>query len=249
MCGRYNITTDPESWRAVFDVMSPVGSTWGDFEPRYNIAPSEPPLPVGTRRKAPRRITQVPVVRQTREGPVADNVIWPLVPAWAKGEVPKYSTANARFENMREKNSYRRAWTRGQRCLIYATGFYEWQAVEDQTSKQPWVIGLQNSPHVILGGLWETSWTPKGETVHSCTIVTLGANELMRDIHNAGKNRHRMPLILPEDHWETWLAATPAEAWDLIQPYPADEMRARPVSHAINNPNLDEPQVLDAIED
>lgn len=244
MCGRYNITEDPENWRAVFEVMTPVAGSFGPFTPRYNVAPSEPPLPPDSQRKAPQRVTRVPILRTSDNEVVADSVVWPLIPFWARGEVPKYSTANARSEDMREKNAYRGAWARGQRCLIYANGFYEWQAVADQATKQPWLIELLNEPAMVFGGLWERSKTRNGEDVHSCTIVTLPANAMMREIHNAGRNRHRMPLILPRDHWRVWLEGTQDDAYASVQAFPADEMCARPVSRAVNNPNFDDPTIL-----
>ena len=118
------------------------------FEPRYNISPSEPPLPAGSRRASPRRITRVPIVLQRGDEFVGEDAIWPLIPVWARGEVPKYSTANARSEEMADKNAYRNAWKREQRCLIYATGFYEWQARPGLRTKQPWHIRLKGQGRV-----------------------------------------------------------------------------------------------------
>ena len=89
----------------------------GDFEPRYNISPSEPLLPAGSQRASARRITRVPIVLQRGDEFIGEDAIWPLIPVWARGEVPKYSTANARSEEMADKNAYRNAWKREQRCL------------------------------------------------------------------------------------------------------------------------------------
>ena len=72
----------------------------GRFEPRYNIGPSEPPWPAGSRRTSPRRITRVPIVYLQEGEFVGEDAVWPLIPVWARGEVPRYSTANARSEEM-----------------------------------------------------------------------------------------------------------------------------------------------------
>ena len=164
---------------------------------------------------------------------------------WARGEVPKYSTANARSEEMAGKNSYRNAWRRGQRCLIYASGFYEWQARPDRKIKQPWHVRLRGQDGFAFGGLWESSRTRDGTEVLSCTIVTLAANALMREIHNAGRNRHRMPLILSEDAQRAWLEAPSKSAMGLVAPVRSAAMEAWPVSTSVNNPNFNDARVLE----
>ena len=188
-------------------------------------------------------MTRVPIARQDDGVPVLEDALWPLVPVWAKGEVTRYSTANARSETMRESRTYRHAWEHGQRCLIPATGFHEWQDAGERT-KQPWSIEPLNEDFFMLGGSWETSRASDDVAVLSFTIVTVPANPLMVEIRNAGKNRHRMPLILGADARAAWLAGSVDDAAALVEPYPADEMTARTVSRTINNPGLDEARVL-----
>ena len=243
MCGRYHLTRDPlDTLLASTDVTEP--GERDPFAPRYNIAPSEPPPAPTSKRTTPPRLTRVPIARRRDEESRVEAAVWPLVPSWAKGVVTRYSTANARAESMRESRSYRHAWERGQRCLIPATGFFEWQDTGERT-KLPWTIGPLNEPHFLFGGLWERSFTADDAAVLSCTIVTVPANSLMRDIHNAGKNRHRMPLILPPERAASWLNGSLEDADALVAPFPADEMRAHPVSTAVNNPGFDEAKVLE----
>ncbi|MYA31088.1 MAG: SOS response-associated peptidase [Gammaproteobacteria bacterium] len=246
MCGRFNIITDPRAWMDALDVLYSIIED--GFEPRYNISPSEPPLPAGSKRASPRRITRVPIVLQRGDEFVGEDAIWPLIPVWARGEVPKYSTANARSEEMADKNAYRNAWKREQRCLIYATGFYEWQARPGVRAKQPWHIRLKGQGGFAFGGLWESSRASDGTEVLSCTIVTLPANELMRGIHNAGRNRHRMPLILPPDAQKAWLEAPAKSAMDRVAAVPSEALEAWPVSTAVNNPNFDDARLLEPIQ-
>lgn len=247
MCGRYRLSTDPRTELGRFD-LDDVLDRWDPFRERWNIAPSEPPLPASSERATPRRLTSVPIAFVDGDRAVGREAVWPLIPVWADGEVPKYSTANARSETMAEKNSYRHAWEHGQRCVLFADGFYEWQAVEGRRTKQPWCIHLQNEPMLAFGGLWERSRSKGGEDVLSCTIVTVEANPLMREIHNSGRSRHRMPLILPAGRVGDWLRADVDAARALVDSFPADEMAAYPVGTAINNPGHDDPKVAERVE-
>jgi len=242
MCGRFNITTDPRALFDMFDLLQILDQR-AAFEPRYNIAPSEPPLPAASTRKAPRRMTRIPLFRQQDERLIGEDALWPLVPPWAKGIVPKYSTANARAETLHKLNSFRNAWHQGQRCVLPATGFYEWQDAGERT-KQPWHIHPLNESFFLFGGLWERSWCADGEEVLSCTIVTLEANPLMREIHNAGASRHRMPLILDAPSARLWLEGSVDAVRDVMRPFPADEMGAHPIGRAINNPHHDAPDII-----
>ena len=246
MCGRYHLVRDPREALDAFGAAPPRPSP--PFSPRYNIAPSEPPLPPDSRRRTPPRVTRVPVARRAEDGAeaTADEALWPLVPPWANGQVTRYSTANARAEGLAESRTYRRPWERGQRCLIPASGFYEWQDAGGRV-KQPWTIEPLNDALFTFGGLWEMSFTSDDTPVLSCTIVTVAANPLMREIHNAGKNRHRMPLIVAPEHRDAWLGGSLEDASALIVPYPADEMRAYEISTAINNPGFDDPTVLEPL--
>ena len=246
MCGRFNIITDPKAWMDALEVVRSSDGP-GRFEPRYNIGPSEPPRPAGSRRASPRRITRVPIVYRRGGEFVGEDAVWPLIPVWARGEVPKYSTANARSEEMAGKPAYRNAWKRQQRCLIYASGFYEWQARPDRKIKQPWHIRLRGQDDFAFGGLWESSRAGDGTQVLSCTIVTLPANSLMREIDNAGRNRHRMPLILPRDSQRAWLEAPYESAMGLVAAVRSEALEAWPVSTAVNNPGFDDVRVLEGV--
>ena len=121
MCDRYNIIEDPQAWMDALDVVYSILDEDG-FEPRYNISPSEPPLPAGSRRATPRRITRVPIVLQRGDELAGEDAIWPLIPAWARGEVPKYSTANARSEE-KAPSGPQADWLR-----ISACGSRRWSA-------------------------------------------------------------------------------------------------------------------------
>jgi len=154
---------------------------------------------------------------------------WGLVPFWSRGVAPKSSTYNARAERIDTAASFRGPWARGQRCILPAAGFYEWQRRE--TFKQPFLIKLTDRDVFGFAGLWDRSSGPEG-VIESCTIVTLAANALMTEIHNSGQ---RMPAILREEDHEAWLSGTLDEARAALVPYPADLMVAWPVSSRVNS--------------
>lgn len=168
---------------------------------------------------------------------------WGLIPHFARGVAGGYATFNARIETIRTAPSYRGPWKRGQRCLILAAGFYEWQAQPpDWQRTTQYLITLAGHEVFAMAGLWDASATEAGEEILSCTIITMPANELMRTIHNSrrkGSQREllpeaerRMPAILLKEHEATWLGGSAAEAWAVLAPCPPALMQARPVARA-----------------
>ena len=111
MCGRY-VSPDDAAIEREFNL---VRAEW-QFPPSYNVAPTD----------------DVPVVRLNKEGErTGSRMHWGLIPYWAKGVAPKFSTINATIEKLTEAASWRGPWSRGQRCIMPATGFYEWQLLPD----------------------------------------------------------------------------------------------------------------------
>ena len=134
-----------------------------------------------------------------------DGMTWGFAPHWARTaeEAAKLanSTLNARCETLYELPSFRDAAEKGQRCLLFVDGFYEWQHAGKQ--KIPYVItGADDAPFAI-GGLW-SRWTDRASgTVHEgFSVITTPANRLLAEIHNT---KQRMPLILQQSLWDEWL--------------------------------------------
>jgi putative SOS response-associated peptidase YedK len=189
----------------------------------YNVAPTD----------------QVPVVR-TREGRRECVLMrWGLVPYWARGVPLKASTINARAESLDVTPSFRDPWRRGQRCILPATAFYEWQV--RTTGKQPYLVRLTDREVFGFAGLWDRSMTPDGKSVESCAIITVPANPLLAVIHNAKK---RMPAILGAEDHARWLEGDAAEAKTCLRAYPDDLMTAYPVSTRVNKPENNDPGLL-----
>jgi putative SOS response-associated peptidase YedK len=227
MCGRYILQQIAEAER-YFGLKR---IAW-HFTASYNIAPT----------------VEVPVVRLGKDG-VREGLMmrWGLIPYWAHGEVPKFSTINATIEKLETAAAWRGPWERGRRCVIPANGFYEWHLGSDGV-KNPYLIELADQPLFGFAGLWDGSRREDGTVVRSCTIVTMPGNALMRDIHNTGSNPYRMPAILRADDHEAWLAGTPVEAKRVLQLYPDDRMHAYRVSTRVNSTKNDDAQLAEPVE-
>lgn len=222
MCGRFSQTVSTDIIAEQFQVTDlPL------FPPRYNIAPSQPVVAI--------RIELDTTTRRLVQ------LRWGLIPSWAKDPKIGNKSINAKAETVAEKPAFRSAFKK-RRCLVIATGFYEWQ--RQGPVKQPMWIGLRSRRPFAFAGLWE-HWTPaEGEPLETCTIITTEPNELMQPIHN------RMPVILAPTSYDQWLDPTFQEAEPLkalFRPYPNDELTAYPVSTFVNNPRHDAPQCLEPV--
>jgi putative SOS response-associated peptidase YedK len=199
MCGRFNLT-NPEDIVERFGFMD-----WSDkrIEPRFNIAPSQEIL----------TIVQLPL-----QTPEVQSAMWGLKPFWlAKGKPPPI---NARAEALASGAMFRDA----QRCLIPATGFYEWR------NRQPMHIRLRSGKPFAFAGLW----LPPGKSggLPTAAIVTMPPNALMATIHT------RMPAIVKPEDERTWLDpnVSHAEAQQLLsEPIGAETMEAYPVRPLVNS--------------
>jgi putative SOS response-associated peptidase YedK len=163
-----------------------------------------------------------------------------LVPSWAKDISIGNKLINARSESVHEKPSFRDSF-KNKRCLIPATGFFEWRENPTKKKNDPYYIRTTNQPVFSFAGLW-SSWTDKttGAEVLSFTIITTEANEFLAEIHN------RMPVILPENKESDWLNHTLDRDYirSLMVSYPSDEMESFPVSTIVNSPRNDIPECI-----
>lgn len=200
--------------------------------PRYNVAPGQI-MPVVVRGGG-----------QNGHGEGdAQNALemmkWGLVPSWAKDPRIGNKMINARAETILEKPSYRKP-LQSKRCLIPASGFYEWQ--ETGGSKVPYHIYLKDEPLFAFAGLYDRWTDAQGQALDSYTIITTSANDFMEKLH------HRMPVILSREVEEEWLdPATPlSRLVSLMTPYRSQEMAAVPASPRLNNVRNDDPSLLSA---
>lgn len=221
MCGRFTLHHSKEQLEERFQVEQ----TAVAFEPRYNIAPTQP----------------VAVVLQHQKRTL-EAFKWGLVPFWAKDAKIGSRMINARAETIAEKPAYRAA-LKQRRCLIPASGFYEWK--KEGKEKRPTYIHFDDGRPLSMAGLWEEWTSPDDEVLHTCTIVTTEANDFMASIH------HRMPVLFTAEQEEVWLDSSlddPGKLAALLRPYSGSDMAAHPVSKQVNIPAYDAPDCIAPLE-
>lgn len=214
MCSRYFLDADGNVIAFTFRV--PVNDR---IRKRFNIAPTQ----------------EAPVIRAAKDGAREVAMLrWGLVPSWARDLKIGTTMINARSEGVEAKPAFREA-LKQRRCLVPATGFFEWQG--EPGRKQPWAITVPGQPLFALAGLWER-WRPaEGEPVETFTIVTTDANQQVARIHD------RMPVILPMDTLDTWLAGPADEARALLKPW-GGELDLKAVGRYVSNVNHEGPECL-----
>jgi putative SOS response-associated peptidase YedK len=194
-------------------------------EPRYNLTPGR----------------AVAVVRERDGQRRLDALQWGLIPFWAKDASIGRKLINARLDSIAEKPAYREAWQR-RRCLIPASGFYEWSEPRDGR-KRPYFIRPRDEPLLALAGLWERWRTPTGEKLETCVIVTTDANAQLVRIHD------RMPLLIPRDAQALWLdpKSSLEDVLRLAERPPA--LDAHTVGFGVNDPKNDDEALIVPVEE
>jgi len=190
---------------------------------RYNVAPGQP----------------VAVITNT-EPHTLQFFRWGLVPSWAKDAGIGHRLINARGESVGEKPAFRSA-LKARRCLILASGFFEWSEEAGARHKTPYRFSRRDGVLFAFAGLWEVWHPAEGDPLYTCTIITTAANALLAPFH------HRMPVILPPEDYIAWLTPDPQPAERLIamlRQYPAEALQAVPVSTLVNNARVNLPECL-----
>jgi putative SOS response-associated peptidase YedK len=230
MCGRYARQLEFDftfSEREVLERMNPLlVDVLMQREPAYNICPTQ---------------TQ-PVIARGEDGIDVKGLRWGLVPAWAKDLKIGAHAINARQETVQEKPMFRAAFKK-RRCLVPATGYYEWTG--EAGSKQPYFIYPPDRSLVMFAGLWE-AWKdktdPAADWVKTFTIITGEPGKVSGDIHD------RQPVILPPAMWEQWLDGTCEDAAALLKVVPEADLVYHPVSKAVSSPKNQGEQLVEPIE-
>ena len=218
MCGRFAFATKRRKLENQFSLPNLLASP----PPNYNVAPTQ----------------QVAIIRENPgAGRLISNAIWGLVPFWAKDRKMAHRTINARAETVREKPSFRHCFRR-KRCIIPASGFYEWHTLGEL--RQPHYISRKDGHILAFAGLWDL-WEQKGELVESCSILTTTANDFMKPIHE------RMPVILKKKDYEGWLDCSNENPSSLLQQYPSKKMQSWPVSSLVGNPRNNLPELIEPV--
>jgi len=221
MCGRFAITLPHEAMARLFSAapdndLPPV--------PDYNVCPTADiaavTLETGRRR-----------LRALR---------WGFVPHWAESPDDGPLLINARAESIADKPAFRDA-ARQRRCLIPASGFYEWTKDENGT-RLPWYVRPAGDGPLALAGIWQ-DWTgPDGERLATTAIVTCPANDALARIH------HRMPVIVAPGDWPLWLGEAGRGAARLMHPAPDATLSCHRVSRKVNSNRPAGPELIEPVE-
>ena len=217
MCGRFNLTTDSRQVAHTLQARLPAAANDRVRLPNYNIAPTQTILTA----------TQIDerVLRALR---------WGLTPSWVRNPRSSPGIINARAEGLQTKPAFQNAF-RVRRCLIPATGIYEWTG--NRSPKQPWHIHRADGELLVMAGLWE----PHAILGDTCTIVTCRPSIWMSKYHN------RMPVVLEPENWSLWLDVTTTreKLKSLLVAADEEALAAYPVSPSVNSPKNNRPDILD----
>ena len=219
MCGRFTIAI-AVGWSDRFQVEGP----FPPIQPHYNIAPTQ----------------MVPII--VHESPNCIVMMqWGLVPYWAKDPKIGSRMINARAETLAEKSAFRFPLQK-HRCLVPATGFYEWK--KTARGRVPYYLCLKDHSLFSFAGLYDHWRSPDGQNLTTFTIVTTEPNSLVNPLHD------RMPAMLRREHESLWLQPEPLsidELYDVLKMYPEETMEAYQVSSAVNTPANDSEDLIKPI--
>lgn len=199
------------------------------FKPASNIALTDPALVVTN--EVPRK---------------AEMLRFSIIP-FNNTRDPKKIAPNLMGNATKEKVAVSPMWKGSferRRCLIPVSGFYDWVTLEDGKTKVPYMAYVPGQAMFCLTGIWDRWISPAGEEVRSFAIITGPPNELWAKVHN------RMPVIMPEDHFEEWLSPENPDLkalHDLLAVYPSESMAFREFSRAVNSSRNKDESTLEPI--
>ncbi len=217
MCGRYALTLPHEAMVQLFGAVPSNDLPGG---PRWNVCPT----------------VQVPVVTSAEGGRRLVSMRWGFLPHWYDAPTDGPLIINARAETVAEKPAFRAA-IRERRCLIPATGFYEWTKAGDGT-RLPWYFQPAEGDALAFAGLWQ-AWGP--EAAPTCAIVSCAAGPTMAEIH------HREPVTVAQADWAAWLGEGDAKAAPLMRPAPEGRIARHRVGRAVNSNRAEGPELIDPL--
>jgi putative SOS response-associated peptidase YedK len=223
MCGRY---THKLTWRQIVELyrLTLPEEPPERLKPNYNVAPTQ----------------VMPIIRPAGNGRELVMAGWGLIPFWLKpeqlGQQP-YATINARSDRIQTAPTYREPFKK-RRCLVPATGWYEWQKINAKT-KRPFHFTPKATPFAF-GGVYDV-WGADGKSsITSFSIVTTDAAPSTATYHD------RMPLILEEDQFDDWMCGPPEIAAEIMKPY-GGAVEAWEVAAEVGNVKNNRPELIDRI--
>lgn len=227
MCGRFTLTTaDYVSVAQALDADFNV-ALMAAYQPRYNVAPSDPHWIV--------------CLEPERDRPQLSQGTWGF-------PSPRGPMINARSETMHQRPTFRDAvWTA--RCGVVADGFYEWSG--PRRARQPHWFHRPDGAPFVFAGLYQDRVNPEsGEITRNFTVLTTRPNALVEPVHD------RMPVILDRAGADRWLRWTPAQRDpqalrqldDLFEPLSDGWLVSTPVSRRVGDVRNDDAECIEPVE-
>lgn len=220
MCGRLAVTLPNDAMAQLFDA-APANDL--PDSPNFNVCPT----------------SQIPVVLAGTERRHFAPMRWGFIPGWYKSPTDGPLLINARAETIAEKPAFREA-CRLRRCIIPASGFYEWTK-DPVGNRLPWYIFRSDGAPLAFAAVWQ-DWRRGDQAYRSCAIVTTGANTSLAEIH------HRMPVILDSKDWGKWLGEEGHGAAPLMRAADEDLLSFHRVDPAVNSNRAAGPELIEVIE-
>lgn len=224
MCGRFTLYATYADLLEFLEAESAIVES--DYEPHYNIAPTQSVLAV------------INDGSKNRLG----YLKWGLVPEWAKDQQMAAKLMNARAETVHEKPSFKDSF-RTKRCLIPMNGYYEWTQAYGE--KAPVYIQPDNDTLLLAAGIW-ASWTsPEGKKVYTCSTLTQPASTELESVH------HRMPVFVSKQNSKKWLdpsVTSVSSLRDLLEQSQTSNLTFHRVGTDVNSPKHDSPQLIERAE-
>ena len=231
MCGRFALSAMPEDLMDAFEITT--GYAGPILPADWNITPTR----------------EIYVVRDNREGKrELATLSWGLIAPWSDNPTAalrsQSQAINARSESVHEKPTFRSAFA-ARRCLIPATGYYEWATeLGPYSPKQPFFIRSEGL--MAFAGIWDRWRAPDGSCQESAAIITRPSVEFLATVHS------RMPTFLPRNRWESWLNPSLTSTYEIRTLMDLDEpaagLRAYPVSSKVNSTANNGPALINEIE-
>ena len=226
MCGRYTYNLQ---WRQIVRLYRltlpeepPKDSQGRELGPNYNVAPTH----------------VMPIIRPAGNGRELIMAGWGLIPFWMKAEnlgKNAYSTINARAETIQTAASYREPFKK-RRCVVPATGWYEWQKINTKT-KKPHHFRLKD--HIFgFAGVYDVWNGDGGKSITSFSIVTTDTAPALKKYHD------RMPVILDDSQFDDWMRGPPELAAEMMKPCP-HEVEAWEVASDVGNVRNNRPDLME----
>jgi putative SOS response-associated peptidase YedK len=216
MCGRFTFQPT-EAFYARFQLSNRLDA----LVSHYNIAPGQ----------------MVPVIIANSPRHIV-LMRWGLVPHWAKEEKVASKMINAGVESLTQRPAFRRLLSYN-RCLVPASGFYEWKG--ERRDKTPYYLHPEGQPYLAFAALYDVWINPSGEELSTVIIITTEADPFVSKLHT------RMPVVLERDLEDDWLdpeITSTSDVLGLLERSAGVPLDAYPVSRLVNKPGVEGQELI-----